>query len=294
MEKARQFPALPVAVVDAQERHVLEGVLAAYDAGFIEPILIGQLDSIQTLCHELGCDPERFMVIDSASETESASAGVDLVSEGKASALIKGWIHTDVLMRVVLARLHTTRRISHVFITELDRYHKLLYITDAAINISPDLSIKAQIIQNAVDLARMLGVEQPKVAALSSVELVKPSIPSTLDAACLSKMAQRGQIKGAIVDGPLAFDNAISSDAARTKQIISEVAGDADILLAPDLDAGNILAKDLEYLAGASIAGIVIGAQVPIMLPSRSDPPAARLASAAIAVLMHQLWPDSK
>jgi len=243
MEKARQFPALPVAVVDAQERHVLEGVLAAYDAGFIEPILIGQLDSIQALCHELGCNPERFVVIDSASDTESANAGVELVSEGKASTLIKGWIHTDVLMRVVLARLRTTRRISHAFITELDHYHKLLYITDAA---------------------------------------------------CPSKMAQRGQIKGAIVDGPLAFDNAISSDAARTKQIISEVAGDADILLAPDLDAGNILAKDLEYLAGASIAGIVIGAQAPIMLPSRSDPPAARLASATIAVLIHQLWPDSK
>ena len=207
---------------------------------------------------------------------------------------MKGWIHTDALMRPVLSQLRTARRVSHVFIAELPRYPKLLYITDAAINIAPDLATKAQIVQNAVDLAHMLGVERPAVAALSSVELVKPAIPSTLDAACLSKMAQRGQISGAILDGPLAFDNAISSDAAKTKHIHSEVAGKADILLAPDLDAGNILAKDLEYLAGATIAGIVIGARAPIMLPSRSDPPAARLVSAAIAVLMYHLWPDRK
>jgi phosphotransacetylase len=290
IKRAQQLPALSVAVVDAQERHVLEGVLEASDAGLIEPVLIGARSRIEALLQELDCPVGRFPILEAASETAAAQVGVELVRDSKANALIKGWIHTDVLMKPVLAQLRTARRISHVFIAELPRYPKLLYITDAAISIAPDLTIKAQIVQNAVDLAHMLGIDRPKVAALSSVELVKAAIPSTLDAACLSKMAQRGQIKGAIVDGPLAFDNAISADAAKVKHIDSEVAGDADILLAPDLDAGNILAKDLEYLAGATIAGIVIGAQVPIMLPSRSDPPAARLASAAIAVLMQQNW----
>lgn len=292
IKRAQQLPALSVAVVDAEEKHVLEGILAASDAGLIEPVLIGSRARIESLCQELNCPTDRFPILEAASEAAAAQAGVEQVRGGKAGALIKGWIHTDVLMGPVLKQLRTARRVSHVFITESPRYPKLLLITDAAINIAPDLSIKAQIVQNAVDLAHMLGIGCPKVAALSSVELVKPAIPSTLDAACLSKMTQRGQIKGAIVDGPLAFDNAISADAAHTKHINSEVAGDADILLAPDLDAGNILAKDLEYLAGATIVGIVIGAQVPIMLPSRSDPPAARLASAAIAVLMQHHWPD--
>ncbi|VAX12580.1 Phosphate acetyltransferase [hydrothermal vent metagenome] len=270
----------------------MEGVLAASEAGLIRPVLLGKPEIIRNLCRELGCNADRFTIIEADSESAAAQTGVEQVLAGKAHALIKGWIHTDALMRPVLAQLRSTRRISHIFITELPRYPKLLYITDAAINIAPDLTTKMQIVQNAVDLLHMLGVKCPAVAALSAVELVKPAIPSTLDAACLSKMAQRGQISGAILDGPLAFDNAISSEAAKTKHIHSDVAGNADILLVPDLDAGNILAKDLEYLAGATIAGIVIGAQVPIMLPSRSDPPTARLASAAIAVLMHHLWPD--
>lgn len=290
--QAKTFPAINAAAVDAQEAHVLAGVLAASEAGLISPILIGQRKAIQDQCVKFGCDADQFPIIDTASEVEAAQAGVEQVRIGKAEALIKGWIHTDVLMKPVLQQLRTARRVSHVFVADLPRYHKLLYITDAAINISPDLETKAQIVQNAVDLAHLLGVKQSKVAALSSVELVKPAIPSTLDAACLSKMAQRNQIKGAIVDGPLAFDNAISAESARTKQIYSDVAGDADILLVPDLDAGNILAKDLEYLAGATIAGIVVGAQVPIMLPSRSDPPKARLVSAAIAVLIHNFWSD--
>jgi len=175
-------------------------------------------------------------------------------------------------------------------VVELASYHKLLFVTDAAINIAPDLTTKAAIVQNAVDLAKLLGISRPKVAALSAIEVVKPAIASTIDAACLSKMAQRGQIRHAVVDGPLAFDNAISKDAAKIKQIDSEVAGDVDILLTPDLTAGNILAKDLEYLADATMAGIVIGARVPIVLPSRSDPPQARLVSAAIAVLVHHHW----
>jgi len=290
LEQARKHPALQVAVVDAQEEHVLAGVVEASDHGLIEPVLLGPRAQIEVVCRQLGCPADRFPILDMAPAEQAAEAGVQLVLEGKASALIKGWIHTDELMRPVLRQLRTARRVSHVFIADLPSYHKLLFITDAAINIAPDLATKAAILQNAIDLARILGVDRPKAAALSAIELVKPSIPSTLDAACLSKMAQRGQISHAEVDGPLAFDNAISHDAARIKQINSTVAGDVDIVLAPDLDAGNILAKDLEYLAGATLAGIVIGARVPLMLTSRSDPPAARLVSAAIAVLLHQHW----
>ncbi|QKE42243.1 MAG: bifunctional enoyl-CoA hydratase/phosphate acetyltransferase [Ferrovum myxofaciens] len=290
LERARHHPSLPVAVVDAQEAHVLAGVLEASDYGLIEPVLLGPQAQIEAVCRRLGCPVDRFPILNRASATEAAEAGVQLVLEGKAAALVKGWIHTDELMRPVLRQLRTARRVSHVFVADLPSYHKLLFITDAAINIVPDLATKAAILQNAIDLVRILGVDRPKVAALSAVELVKPSIPSSLDAACLSKMAQRGQITHAEVDGPLAFDNAISCDAAKIKQINSTVAGEADILLAPDLDAGNILAKGMEYLAGATLAGIVIGARVPLMLTSRSDPPAARLISAAIAVLLHQHW----
>lgn len=292
LEQARGLPALPVAVVDAHEPHVLAGVVEASHHGLIEPVLLGQRARIESLCLQLGCPRDRFPIHDVPAASSSAEAGVQLVLEGKAAALVKGWVHTDELMRPVLRELRTARRVSHVFVADLPSYHKLLFITDAAINIAPDLAIKAAILQNAIDLARILGVDRPKAAALSAIELVKPSIPSTLDAACLSKMAQRGQITYAEVDGPLAFDNAISRDAAMVKQINSPVAGDVDIVLAPDLDAGNILAKDLEYLAGATLAGIVIGAKVPLMLTSRSDPPAARLISAAIAVLLRQHWDE--
>jgi phosphotransacetylase len=292
LERARNHPPLQVAVVDAHEAHVLAGVVEASDHGLIEPVLLGPRAQIETLCRQLGCPGDRFPIHDVPAASSSAEAGVRLVLEGKAAALVKGWVHTDKLMRPVLRELRTARRVSHVFVADLPSYHKLLFITDAAINIAPDLAIKAAILQNAIDLARILGVDRPKAAALSAIELVKPSIPSTLDAACLSKMAQRGQITHAEVDGPLAFDNAISRDAAMVKQINSPVAGDVDIVLAPDLDAGNILAKDLEYLAGATLAGIVIGAKVPVMLTSRSDPPAARLISAAIAVLLRQHWDE--
>ncbi|MEJ2397408.1 MAG: bifunctional enoyl-CoA hydratase/phosphate acetyltransferase [Gammaproteobacteria bacterium] len=290
LKQAQHFPPLSVSVVDAQESHVLTGVVEASNAGLIEPVLLGPRKQIESLCQELSCPVDRFPIIDMAPASEAAKVGVQRVMEGKSDALVKGWIHTDELMRPVLRQLRTARRVSHVFVADLPSYHKLLFITDAAINIAPDLTIKAAILQNAVDLARILGVDRPKTAVLSAVELVKPSIPSTLDAACLSKMAQRGQITHTEVDGPLAFDNAISLDAAEVKQINSPVAGDVDILLAPDLDAGNILAKDLEYLASATLAGIVIGAQVPLILTSRSDPPAARLISAAIAVLLHRYW----
>jgi phosphate butyryltransferase len=199
---------------------------------------------------------------------------------------MKGHIHTDEFLHPILAHhLQGKKRISHVFLADLKAYPKLLYITDAAINISPDLTTKMHIVQNAVDLAILLGVTKPKVAALSAVEVVNPAIPSTIDAACLTKMAERGQIEGAIVDGPLAFDNAISAESARVKGIKSPVSGDVDILVVPDMVSGNILSKDLEYLASAQMAGLVVGTKVPIILTSRSDPPRARLISCAVAAL---------
>ena len=287
IEQAKSHPTIPVAVINAEESHVLEGMMEARDMGLIEPILIGKSTTIESLCSKAGFELDDTVVINVDSETEAIQVGIDLVKKGKALALAKGWIHTDALMHPVLSELRTAQRISHIFVAELSSYPKLLFITDAAINIAPTLSVKAEIVQNAVDLARLLGVKLPKVAALSAVEVVKPDIISSVDAACLSKMAERGQIEHAIVDGPLAFDNAISVEAAEIKHIKSTVAGDVDILLAPDLNAANILAKDLEYLASATLAGIVVGAKVPILLPSRSDPPQARLIAAAIAVLMH-------
>ncbi len=290
IQRAKSHPPLPVAVVDAGETYVLEGAWEAAEHGLIEPVLIGDKAEIQQVIADTGhTDWNQFPIAEAHSEQEAAEKGVQLVLEGKVRGLMKGWIHTDVLMHPVLAHLRTSRWVSHVFLGEMPTYHKLLYVTDAAINIAPDLMQKAAIIQNAVDLARLLGVERPKVAALSAVEVVKPQIPSTVDAACLSKMAQRKQIKHAIVDGPLAFDNAISRKAAEIKQIDSEVSGDVDVLLTPDLNSGNILAKDLAYLANATLAGIVLGTKVPIVLPSRSDPPKSRLASCAIAVLLDQI-----
>ncbi len=289
IKQAKTLPPVTVAVVDAGEAHVLKGAFEAADAGLIIPVLVGRKKVIDTVCQNIGYSSGHLNIIEAVSEQEAAQKGIELVQAGEAQALAKGWIHTDALiMRPVLKHLRTARRVSHVFIADLPKYHKLLYITDAAINIEPDLLTKAAIVQNAVDLARILGVSLPKVAALSAVEVVKPAISSTCDAACLSKMAQRRQITNAIVDGPLAFDNAISKQAAEIKQIESEVSGEADILLAPDLPAGNILAKDLDYLANATLAGIVLGAQVPIILTSRSDGAVARLASAAVCSLVHQ------
>jgi phosphotransacetylase len=211
------------------------------------------------------------------------------VRDGEADVLMKGYLHTDEMLHAVLQRetgLRTDRLLSHVFVLEVPTYHKLLLITDAAINIHPDITAKGSITQNAVDLARKLGAERPKVAVLSSVETINPNIPSTVHAACLSKMADRGQIRGAIVDGPLAFDNAISLEAAGEKGIDSPVSGDVDVVVVPDLDAGNILFKNLEYLANAKVAGVVMGAKAPVVLTSRSDPPRARVFSLALASLL--------
>jgi len=287
IERAKQNPPLTIAVVDAGERHVMQGVAQALDHQLIEPVFIGIPQRIEATALEAGVPLDGHRVVEATSEEDAARKGTEMAATGDVAGLMKGWLHTDVLMHPVLARLRTDRWLSHVFVVELASYHKLMFVTDAAINIAPDLMQKAAIVQNAVDLARVLGIELPKVAALSAVEVIKPEIASTVDAACLSKMAQRRQIRHAMVDGPLAFDNAISLESAQTKQIDSDVAGDVDVLLAPDLNSGNILAKDLEYLAGGVMAGVVVGAKVPIVLPSRSDPPVARLASVAIASIMH-------
>lgn len=281
---------IPVAVVDAGQKEVLEAACAAKAQSIVEPILLGKQVKIEALLQELhterGSCPS-FRIVDLPNSEAAAEEAVQMVERGEAAAIMKGHIHSDAFLHPILARLRTERRLSHVFVAELSNYPKPLLITDAAINISPDLLTKAAILQNAIDLARILGVEQPKAAALSAVETVNPAIVSTVDAACLAKMAERGQIQHAIVDGPLAFDNAISAQSAAIKGIQSPVAGAVDILLVPDLVSGNILAKDLEYLANASLAGIVMGARVPIILTSRADPPRARLVSAALAALLH-------
>ncbi|MHB1566001.1 MAG: bifunctional enoyl-CoA hydratase/phosphate acetyltransferase [Acidiferrobacter sp.] len=284
------LPRLPAVVVDAGEECVLRGACEARDHGLIEPILIGDKHRIEELLGKIDSttsDHPTFRIIPASNPEVAAEKGVEMILSGEAQIVIKGHIHSDAFLHPILAKLRTDRRLSHVFIAEMKTYRKLLFITDAAINISPGLLDKAAILQNAIDLAHLLDIPEPQVACLSAVEVINPAIPSTMDAACLAKMADRGQITGAIVDGPLAFDNAISAESARIKGIRSSVAGNTDILLVPDLVSGNILAKDLEYLAGATLAGIVLGARVPVILTSRSDPPRARLVSAALAVLIH-------
>lgn len=288
--QAGNLPPVRVAVVDAAQGLVVEALREAHELGLIEPRLIGAPEAIKQACGEIGWAIDEDWIVPAQTDAAAAAKAVSLVRDGKADAVMKGNVHTDVLMRALLdehigLRL-AGRRVSHIFLAEVANHPKLLAITDAAINIAPDLNAKAQIVQNAVELFHLLGVMTPKVAVLSAVETVNPAITSTIDAACLTLMAQRGQIEGAAVDGPLAFDNAISRTAAEEKGIVSEVAGDADIVLAPDLVSGNILAKNLEYLAGAVAAGVVVGLTAPVVLSSRADPPAARLAGLAISSLM--------
>ena len=290
--RAKERTPIRVAVVAADQGLVLETVQEAVALGLIEPRLVGDPDAILACAASSNVEIDRAAIISAKSDPDMARAGVDLVRNGDADAVMKGHIHTDAFMRALLdtdrgLRL-PGRRVSHVFMVDIPAYPKLLAITDAAINIMPDLNAKAQILENAIALFTLLGIETPKAAVLSAVETVNPAIASTLDAACLALMAKRGQIAGAIVDGPMAFDNAISAVAAREKGIVSEVSGDVDILLVPDLVSGNILAKNLEYLAGATAAGVVMGLATPVVLSSRADPPAARLAALALAVLMHQ------
>ncbi len=282
------LPPLPTAVVHPCDVPSLDGALRAAEAGLIAPILVGPHSRIRATALQAGLDLGTWTIIDTPHSHASAERAVALVREGAAAALMKGSLHTDELMAAVVAKeggLRTARRVSHVFVMDVPTYAKLLLITDAAVNILPSLEDKADIIANAIELAQALGIATPKVAILSAVETVTAKLPSTIEAAALCKMAERGQIKGGLLDGPLAFDNAISREAARTKGIDSEVAGDADILLVPDLEAGNMLAKTLTFLGGADAGGIVLGARVPIVLTSRADSGAARMASCAIAVL---------
>ncbi len=280
LAEAQEMPPVPTAVVGAADRHVIVAADHAARAGLIEPVLIGRMDLIAPLMQELGVD---YPMIDAPSDEWAARVAVESVQDGRVRLLMKGQIHSDVFLRPIIRGLRRSPRISHVFVAEMATYHKLLFITDAAINISPDIQAKAEILQNAVNLTWVLGNKRARVAALSATETVNPAIPSTLDAACLSKMGERGQIAHAQVDGPLAFDNAISAESARIKGIISPVSGHVDILLVPDLVSGNILYKDLEYLAGARFAGVVVGACVPVVLTSRSDPEDSRLTSLALA-----------
>jgi phosphate acetyltransferase/phosphate butyryltransferase len=273
------------AVVHPVDGNSLAGAVDAAQAGLIVPVLVGPEARIRDAAQAAGVDLAGYELVPTEHSHEAAARAVALARAGKVEALMKGSLHTDELMHEVVAE-STSRRISHVFAMDVPTYPRPLFLTDAAINVEPNLEDKRDIIQNAIDLARGLGIEMPKVAVLSAVETVTPKLRSTLEAAALCKMADRKQITGGIVDGPLAFDNAISEEAAKLKDIVSPVAGRADILVVPDLESGNMLAKQLEYLAEAQGAGIVLGARVPIALTSRADKPLGRMASCAIALLV--------
>jgi phosphate acetyltransferase len=278
--------AFPVAVCWPCSAVSLGGAMEAARAGIAHPLLIGPERELNAIAASLGLDLSSYEIIPADSEESAAAKSVELCRNGRATALMKGSLHTDLLMHAALQKdtgLRTSRRFSHVFVLEVPLYNRTLFITDAAINIYPKLEDKVDIVQNAIDLAHVLGVALPKVAILSAVETVSPKIVSTIDAAALCKMADRGQITGAILDGPLAFDTAVSAEAARVKKLNSPINGEADILLVPDLESGNMLAKQLEYLGGARLAGIVLGAKVPIILTSRADSSESRVASCAIA-----------
>ncbi|MGE0408408.1 MAG: bifunctional enoyl-CoA hydratase/phosphate acetyltransferase [Amphiplicatus sp.] len=288
IERAKEFEPVNTAVVHAVEPVSLRGTLAAAEAKLITPIFIAPKEKLEKAAKDVEVSLDGYEIFDAAHSHDAAAIAVDLARKGRADAIMKGALHTDEIMCEVVSGdsgLRTERRLSHIYVMDAPLYPKLLFITDAAINIAPTLDEKRDIVQNAIDLARALGVEVPKVAILSAVETVYPKIASTIDAAALCKMADRGQIRGGVLDGPLAFDNAISPEAAATKGLKSPVAGQADILAAPDIDAGNILAKQLDYLAGAVAAGIVLGARVPIMLTSRAETSLPRMASCAVASL---------
>ncbi len=289
VEKTRGGEPVPTAVVHPCSAVALQAAIEAADAGLITPILVGPQARIDALAKEAGLDLSGLRVVPVPHSHAAAAAGVELVRRGEAQLLMKGSLHTDELMEAVLHRetgLRTERRLSHVYLMDVPGHELPLMITDAAINIAPGIEEKADIIRNAIDLAHVLGTQQPRVAILSAVETVNPALPSTLDAAALCKMADRGQITGGLLDGPLALDNAVSEAAAREKGIVSPVAGKADILVVPNLEAGNMLAKELTFLSGADAAGIVLGARVPIILTSRADSERTRLASCAVGVLL--------
>ena len=289
LELTRALAPIRTAVVHPVDSNALMGAIEAAQAQLIVPVLVGPADKIQAvaLAHDVDLSP--YTLVPTEHSHAAAEKAVAMARAGEVDAVMKGSLHTDELMHAVLAPnigLATARRMSHVFVLDVPAYPRPLFITDAALNIYPDLEAKCDIVQNAIDLAHILGIPTPRVAILSAVENVTPKIQSTLEAAALCKMADRGQITGGIVYGPLAFDNAVAPEAVRTKGIVSPVAGRADILVVPDLEAGNMLAKQLEYLADAQSAGIVLGARVPIVLTSRADSPLAHMASCALALLL--------
>jgi phosphate acetyltransferase len=286
--RAKQVPAAKTVVAHPCDETSLRGAIEAAEAGIIVPILVGPAARIATVARQHDLDVRQFEMCDARHSEEAANKAVQLIHQGKGELLMKGSLHTDELMRAVTSSasgLRTARRISHVFVMDVPSYPETLFITDAAINIFPDLDAKRDIVQNAIDLFTQVGLGTPRTAILSAVETVTSKIPSTIEAAALCKMAERGQITGGVLDGPLAFDNAIDPEAAKIKGIQSAVAGRAQILVVPDLEAGNMLAKNLTFLANANAAGIVLGARVPIILTSRADSVRTRMASCAVAVL---------
>jgi phosphate acetyltransferase len=290
LERCKSLPAITTAVCWPMSDVAMRGAVEAANERLIEPTFIGPEPEMKTLAGKLHLDISRYPIVHADFESMAAELSVRMCRSGGAQAMMKGSLHTDELMKAAMQRdagLRTSRRISHVFVMDTPAYARTLLITDAAINIEPELEDKIDIVQNSIDLAHALGIPEPKVALLSAVETVNPRIKSTLDAAALCKMADRGQITGGVLDGPLAFDTAVSVKAASIKKLVSPVTGQADILVVPDLESGNMLAKQLEYLGGAQLAGIVIGAKVPIILTSRADSAETRLTSCAVAVLLH-------
>lgn len=289
LQQAKTYDPIPTAVVHPADVNSLMGAIEAAEEGLIIPYLVGPEAKIRSLAQECGADLSNYTIIPTAHSHESAELAASMAGRGEVQALMKGSLGSSELLAAIIdkkAGLRTEYRLSHVFVMDVPSYHKTLIVTDAAINIAPDLMTKKDIAQNAINCAQALGIERPKVAILAAVEKVKPGMQSTLDAAALCKMADRKQITGGLLDGPLAFDNAISKEAALDKGIESDVSGDVDILLVPNLEAGNILAKQLQYLAGAKSAGIVLGAKVPIILTSRAAKPLERLSSCAVASLV--------
>ena len=291
IERCRALAPAPCAVAHPCDESSLRGAVEAAQMGIIQPILVGPKARIEAVAAQFGLDISAFEVVDAPHSEASAETAVRLAREGRAEMVMKGSLHSDELMAAVVKRetgLRTNRRVSHCFIMDVPAIDRVVIISDAAVNIFPTLEDKVHIVQNAIDLARALGQEQPKVAILSAMETVNPKVPSTIEAAALCKMADRGQITGGLLDGPLALDNAIDLGAARIKKISSPVAGMADILIVPDLEAGNMLAKSLSFMADADAAGIVLGARVPVILTSRADSVTTRLASCAVAALVAQ------
>ncbi|MCG3188220.1 MAG: Phosphate acetyltransferase [Burkholderiaceae bacterium] len=296
IDHCKSLPPTPTAVAHPCDPASLEGALQAAQMGLITPLLVGPRARIDATARAAALDLSGLAIVDTPHSHASAAAAVRLVREGKAQALMKGSLHTDELMAAVVARedgLRTERRVSHCYVMDVPSLEQALIITDAAVNIAPTLEDKVDILQNAIDLAHAMHVPEVRVAILSAMETVNPKVPSTIEAAALCKMVERRQITGALVDGPLALDNAINVEAAKMKQIDSPVAGRANVLLVPDLEAGNMLAKSLSFLAGADAAGIVLGARVPIALTSRAGSVHARLASCALAALVAQARRDS-